>query len=399
MVKRYISIALALAVMIAFSACTGSDKAAEVKVKPVKVIEVKEEVSPVKLDYSGLVASDELRKLSFKSGGRIGEIHVEKGQQIKAGDILVELEDQDLHFSLTAAEAMMGAAQSAYDKAVKGASSEEVRNAELNVKKAQDAYAFISTSYGRIENLYKTGAVSKNDMEKAKLEVDIREAELDQAKQLLSHVKTGARIEDKKALAKQLEQAKADYDYKASLVQDAVMTSDADGYVVEVLYKEGELVPPGYPVVVVRGNGTAVNVGLAEKDYDKVKPGMRANISSGTGSAEGSVKSIAQVPDAQSGTYEAEIDVSGGALNIGAVVDVEIITGTGKGIWIPLTSMLSDGMDYVYLAKGSIAEKREISIEEISGSNARVTGLLPGEQLVVEGMKRLRAGDGISAVK
>lgn len=397
--KRYMAIALAMTALVFFSACTGSDNVAEVKVKPVKVIEVKEEVSPVKLDYSGLVGSNELRRLSFKSGGRIGEIHVEKGQQIKKGDVLVELDDEDLKFSLAAAEAMMGAAQSAYDKAVKGAAAEEIRNAELNIKKAQDAYDFIVTSYGRVENLYKTGAVSKNDMEKTKLEVDIRKAELDQAKELLNQVKTGARSEDRKALAKQVEQAKADYDYKTSLVQDAVMTSDSDGYVVEILYKEGELVPPGYPVVVVRGDGKVVNVGLAEKDYDKVKPGMRANISSGAGSAEGSVKSIAQVPDAQSGTYEAEITVSGGALNIGAVVDVEIITGTGKGIWIPITSMLSDGMDYVYLAKGSIAEKREISIEEISGSNARITGLLAGEQLVVEGMKRLRAGDGISAVK
>ncbi|MGE5678188.1 MAG: HlyD family secretion protein, partial [Pseudomonadota bacterium] len=238
--KRYMLVAMTLALLVFFSACTGSGGTAEVKVKPVKIIEVKEEESPVKLDYSGLVGSDEIRRLSFKSGGRIGEIHVENGQQINKGDVLVELEDQDLKFSLTAAGAQVGAAQSAYDKAVKGAADEEVRNAELNVKKAQDAYDFILNSYGRIENLYKTGAVSKNDLEKAKLEVEIRKAELDQAKELLSQVKTGARSEDKKALAKQLEQAKADYDYKASLVQDAVMKSDADGYVVEVLYKKGE---------------------------------------------------------------------------------------------------------------------------------------------------------------
>lgn len=397
--KRYFILALAIAMVISTTACSSKDKAVLERIKPIKTVEVKEQDSPAILSYSGIVDSSELKKLAFKSTGRIGKIHVEVGQNVKKGDMLVELEGQDLQYALAAAKGQMGAAQSIYEKAMKGAAPEELRNAELNVKKAQDAYDYVMTNYKRVEALYNSGAISKNELEKVKLEADVKDSELKQAKELLSQVKNGARSEDKKALLNQLEQAKADYEYKASMVKDAVMIADGDGYIVDILYEKGELVPAGYPVAVVRNESLVVNVGLAEKDFSRVMLGTTAKISTGEKTIEGRVTNIAQVPDAQSRTYNIEITIDENSLNLGAVAKVEIVTGNERGIWIPLTSMLSDGMDYVYLAKDNIAEKREIVIEDIAGSMAKVGGLTPGEQLVVEGMKRLRAGDGISILK
>lgn len=397
--KRYFVLALAVMTLASATACSNQEKAVQQRIKPVKTIEVKERESPAILSYSGIVASSELKKLSFKSTGKIGEILVEEGQLIKRGDALVRLEEQDLKFALAAAKAQMGAASSTYEKAMNGATTEELRNAELNVKKAQDAYDYVINNYKKVEALCNSGAISKNEWEKAKLEVDVKESELNQAKELLSQVKNGARSEDKEALFSQLEQARADYEYKASLVKDAVMIADGDGYIVDILYEKGELVPAGYPAAVVRNEGLVVNVGLAEKDCSNVMPGTKANIKARGKTVEGTVTSKSQVPDSQTGTYNIEIAIEENTLNIGAVAKVEIITGDERGIWIPLTSMLSDGMDYVYLAKDNIAEKREITIEDIAGSMARIKGLKPGEQLVVEGMKRLRAGDGISVVK
>jgi len=136
---------------------------------------------------------------------------------------------------MAAAKGQMGAAQAVYEKAVNGATAEELRNAELNVKKAQDAYDYVISNYKRAEELYNSGAISKSELEQAKLEADIKESDLEQAKELLSQVKSGARSEDKKALLEQLEQAKADYDYKAGLVKDAVMSADNEGYIVDIL--------------------------------------------------------------------------------------------------------------------------------------------------------------------
>jgi HlyD family secretion protein len=397
--KRYLILALAVMTVISITACSNQEKPAQERIKPVKTAEVKEQASPSILSYSGIVSSSELKKLAFKSTGRIGEIHVEEGQSIKKGDVLIALDGQDLQYALAAAKGQVEAARSVYEKALNGATTEELKNAELNVKKAQDAYDYVSNNYKRVESLFNSDAISKNELEKVKLEADVKESELQQAKELLSQVKNGARSEDKKALLNQMEQAKADYEYKASLVQDAVMISDGEGYVVEVLYKKGELVPAGYPAVVVRNEGLVVNVGLSEKDLGRVMLGTKATVSVGEKTAYGKVTNISQIPDAQTRTNNIEISLEENSLNLGAVAKVDIIIGNENGIWIPLTSMLSDGMDYVYLAKDNIAGKREIVIEGIAGSTAKVKGLKPGEQLVVEGMKRLRAGDSISVLK
>lgn len=397
--KRYLVLALAIIALISTTACSNQEKPAQERIKPVKTVEVKEQASPSILGYSGIVSSSELKKLAFKSTGRIGEIHVEEGQSIKKGDVLIALDGQDLQYALAAAKGQAEAARSVYEKALNGATTEELKNAELNVKKAQDAYDYVSNNYKRMESLYKSDAISQNELEKVKLEADVKESELQQAKELLSQVKNGARSEDKKVLLSQMEQAEADYEYKASLVQDAVMISEGEGYVVEVLYKKGELVPAGYPVVVLRDEGLVVNVGLSEKDLGRVMLGTKATVRVGEKTAYGKVTNISQVPDAQTRTNNIEISLEESSLNLGAVAKVDIITGNENGIWIPLTSMLSDGMDYVYLDKDNIAGKREIVIEGIAGSMAKVKGLKPGEQLVVEGMKRLRAGDSISVLK
>lgn len=397
--KKYYPILLAVLILLTASACTDGEKAAQEKVKPVKTITLEEQRQPAVLDYAGTVTAGELKKLSFKSTGKISEILVEEGQRIRKGDILIRLDTQELKFALAAAEAQMEAARSAYEKAVNGATTEELRNAELNVKKVQDAYDYAASSYKRVDFLYAGGAASKNDLEQAKLELDVKESELNQAKELLNQLKKGARSEDRQLLIKQLEQARADYDYRVAMLEDAVMRSDCDGYVVELMYEKGELVPAGYPAAAVRSEGLVVNVGLAEKDRDRVKVGSAARISVGGRVVEGTVSVISQVPDTRTGAYITEIIVEDRDLNIGSIAAVEIITGEEAGIWIPLTSMLSDGMDYVFVARDAMAEKREIEIEAIRGSMAKVKGLAPGEQLVVEGMKRLRAGDGISVVK
>lgn len=397
--KRYFVMVIAIIMIISAAACTSQEKAVQESIKPVKTIELKEQENPAILSYSGIVSSSELKKLAFKSGGRVGRIYVEEGQSIRKGDLLAELDSQDLQYVLAAAKGQMDAAQSVYEKALNGAVPEELENAELSVKKAQAAFDYVMNNYKRMEALYKSNAISASELDKIKLEADVKDAELRQAKELLSQVRNGARSEDRKALYGQLEQAKADYEHKMDMVRDAAMKADNDGYVVDIMYKPGEMVSAGYPVLVVRNEGLVVNVGLAEADLGKVALGTAAKVSVGEKTVNGAVTNISQVPDVQTRTYGIEVTLEENSLNIGAVARVELITGNEKGIWIPITAMLSDGMDYVYITKDNTAEKREITIEAIKGNLVKAKGLKPGEQLVVEGMKRLRAGDSISVLK
>jgi multidrug resistance efflux pump len=378
--------------------CTKRPAEAPERIKPVKVMELKKESTAVVLQYTGIIEAEEMRRLSFKSSGKLKEVFVKKGDKVEAGQLLAALDTEDLEYSLKASEAQMKAALAQYRKAVNGADPEDIKKLELNVKKAQDSYNYTLASYKRIEALYNGGAVSKDDLDKAKLELDVKEAELQQAKEAYNQAKDGTRAEDRETLLNQAEQARAQYEHNRSLLDDASLKSDAKGSVVDILYKKGEMVSASYPVIVLRSESQVVNVGLSSKDVKKVAPGTEAVILVDGQEAKGRVEEISDVPDSRTMTYNARIYLESMAFSIGDIADVKLIAGSREGIWVPITAILSDGSDYVYIENNGRAEKRKISIVDVSATNAMVEGVRPGERLVVEGMKSLRDGDRVARV-
>lgn len=400
--KKITLIIILIAANILFVSCSVKSEGAdnEEVLKPVKVVEIREEVIPVKLDYIGTVLSDQMKKVAFKSSGKIESISIKKGQSIKKGDVLAKLDTTDLEFALKASKAQMEGARAQYNKALNGAAQEDIKKAEENLNKARAAYDFSKQSFANIENLYKNEAVSRLDYDRAKLDMDIRKSELNQAEEVYTQVVNGTRQEDKKMLLSQLEQAKADYEYKSTLVEDASLKSDVDGYVVDILYKEGEMVPSGYPVIVIRNNNQIVKTGLSQNDYSKIKVGTRVKLEEGELLAEGVVASVEQVPDAQTRTYGVEVSINESPFQIGAIVKVSFIIGEENGISVPISSIISNGQDYVYIVDAqNRVVKKQVELGEAKGSLVVVEGVSSGDKVVVEGMKRLNDKDKVNIIE
>jgi multidrug efflux pump subunit AcrA (membrane-fusion protein) len=71
--------------VIIFSGCGSKSDSENTNTKsyPVKTLELKSKDKPVSLEYEGITGGSEVRKLSFKSSGKISKVYVTKGQQIK----------------------------------------------------------------------------------------------------------------------------------------------------------------------------------------------------------------------------------------------------------------------------------------------------------------------------
>lgn len=375
----------------------GKEKAAlQKKIIPVKIMETTLERSPAVLNYVGMISSRQVKKLAFKSSGRISKVLVKKGDKIKSGQSLVELDTNDLKYSLQAAQGRLTSAQAQYNKAVNGAASEDISNAELNVKKTQDVYDYANLTYERMRILYESGAISRNDFEQATLELDIRTSELNQAKEVYNQVKKGARHEDKTSLLGQLKMAEADVSVQKSLLDDAVMKSDMDGFVIDVLFKEGELISAGMPAAVIRGESEIVNVGVSGEDIRKIQYGTKANIKVGDMETTGEVTGIEQTPDSLTRTYNVEITLDDNSFDLGSIAKVDMIVGIYEGIMVPITAVMSDGEDYVYIINNDIVIKRKIIILTTKGSNVMAEGISPGEKLVIEGMQKITDKDKVT---
>lgn len=366
------------------------------KVKPVKVIDIREESRPLTLEYIGVVQSDEMKEMAFKSSGRIEKIFVSKDKEIKKGDTLVKLDTEDLEYALDASKAGMESAKAQYEKALNGASEEEINQAKANVKKAQDAYDFSQNNYTKTKQLFDEGAVSQSSLDSAKLDLDIRETELNQAKEAEKQVLNSVREEDLKALKYKFEQAEADYGHKKASVENAIILSNVDGYIVDILYEEGEMVSAGYPVIVIRNKSKVVKVGLSQQDSTKVKLEDKVIIKIDEKEVVGKIITIGQIPNSETRTYAAEVALdSDDEFQLGTIVKLELIIGEEKGIWIPITSILTNGRDYVFTVRADEVEKKMIDIEEVVGTKVKVKGLSNDDILVIEGMKKLKDGDKI----
>lgn len=64
----------------------------------------------ISITSSGYVIPQVISRVGAKVPGRIAKVHVKEGDQVKAGDVLLELEDADARASIAAAQARVGAA-------------------------------------------------------------------------------------------------------------------------------------------------------------------------------------------------------------------------------------------------------------------------------------------------
>ncbi len=90
------------------------------------------------LEFSGRVAPVQEEELYFKTGGYVDAVYVSRNSEVKAGDLLAELEVTDLKNQITQAEAELVAVQMDYDRRVTEASN-SVRAAELRLAKLESA--------------------------------------------------------------------------------------------------------------------------------------------------------------------------------------------------------------------------------------------------------------------
>lgn len=110
------------------------------KRKPkLEFIEVKRGNVEKDLVESGIVQKDEEINLSFKVSGKIEKIWVNLGEKVKKGDILAKLENSQLKFQLEEAKANLMAVEANFEKLLRGASKEEIKIIEGEVKNAQNS--------------------------------------------------------------------------------------------------------------------------------------------------------------------------------------------------------------------------------------------------------------------
>ena len=107
--KKILVICLVFLNFVTLSGCSAETRSkADVKTYPVKTVELQDKSYPISLEYEGITGGSEVRKLSFKSSAKVSKIYVSKGQHVKKGDNLVDLDKTDLNFAMEGCKSSNG---------------------------------------------------------------------------------------------------------------------------------------------------------------------------------------------------------------------------------------------------------------------------------------------------
>jgi len=111
--------------------------------------------------------------LAFKSGGTLSKVAVKIGDDVKQGDVLAELEADDLHFAYERAKAAVAIAQSNLNQRLAGESDETIRMAQAQLDQAKAAYD------KSVSDLANTKIQVQNDLDSATIALNTAKNNLD----------------------------------------------------------------------------------------------------------------------------------------------------------------------------------------------------------------------------
>lgn len=104
--------------------------------------------------------------LAFKTGGTLQKVYVKTGDEVKAGDILAELEADDLYFSYQRARAMVAVANANLNARLAGESEQSIKVSEAQLEQAEAAY---DKALSDLEN---TKVQVQNDLQSALISLE-----------------------------------------------------------------------------------------------------------------------------------------------------------------------------------------------------------------------------------
>lgn len=184
--------------------------------------------------------------LSSKLGGRISNIYVTEGQDVKKGDTLAYIDIPEVVAKMMQAEGAITSAKGQLNMAFNGATSEQLSQIDQQLNSGKAQLDFAQESYNRMNNMYKDSLVSQQQFDEVKMKLAMAKAQVDALDAKRSEVRKGARAEQIEQAQGQLDRALGAKEEVNSASNEKYLIAPADMSIETITLIEGELLTPGY---------------------------------------------------------------------------------------------------------------------------------------------------------
>jgi len=330
----------------------------------VAVVLLKEDEIQGKVHGPGTVQSRVPVTVSTKITGILEKLYVDHGDLVKQGQLLTELDAQELKSRVNASRATLRRFE------------RDLNRARATVAKTQANLALAQSDYRRDVEVFKKGVISEAAMDTTKAALEVAESEYAEAQASLA------------ALEAAHDQAASEVNVAEANLSYTQIVAPMDGLITVRTAEVGDTVTPGTPIFQMVDLTTIwVEAWIDETQIAHLREGQQASIRLRSGRVfQGEVVRLNKQADTV--TRELEVDVQFKTLPeplvIGEEAEVHITTGKEKALVVPLSSVfLWQGKTGVLMVKHSRATFQPVSLGVQDGRNVVVSSGLQKGDLVV----------------
>ncbi|MCO6523956.1 MAG: HlyD family secretion protein [Candidatus Schmidhempelia sp.] len=189
--------------------------------------------------------------ISSKAKGRVVNIAVDRGDDVKKGDILITLDSPELLAQVKATAAKRDQAKLQFILSQKGTREEGIRYYQALLAEAKVAYDNAQKEYDRYLTVAKKGFISQSMLDSAKKSKNEAYQKMLSTQANLDQALHGDRVEQQEIYAAQLEQT--EQELKALMIQydDLQVKAPVDGEIGSIPAEVGELFNLSSPLMTI----------------------------------------------------------------------------------------------------------------------------------------------------
>ncbi len=183
--------------------------------------------------------------------GRLVRLAVSRGDEVGSGELLFELEAEPEAAVLAEAEQVHARAAARLEDLRKGLRPTEIAALEARLTRAEADWRWARTECARLEQLWREGVISVAELDRVRARQEADAALVASLRAELETARLGAREDEIRAAEAELAAAAAARDRARWALDNKRRTAPVAGRVHDTLYRVGEFVAAGLPVVAL----------------------------------------------------------------------------------------------------------------------------------------------------
>lgn len=373
---------------------TAQARSSEGDAKPVAVTPVQKESVRRSVDVVGTLAAVDQVTVSSETDGKVRRILADLGDRVRAGQVLIELDNERQQYTFEQQQAALARALAQYG-ATDPQNLPEIEKTP-DVQKARADLVQATQSFERASELFKRTLVSQQALDDAKAALESKQASYTAALQ-------GARN-----LRASIQASEATMKLAGRQLRDTQIRAPFDGFVERRLVNLGELVKAPMPVMaIVKLDPLKVTAEMPEKMAPWITTGRPVELHVDAYPNRAFTGKITRISPAvntstRAFAFEAVVPNTDASLKPGTFARVHVESDRVDAVLtLPYSSLqYRYGVNRVFVVEGDRLAMRELQVGDRMGDRIEiVSGVKEGERVAVTDVDSLSEGERVSITR